>query len=167
MYGWGRFVCQNCGNVFTGYAVAGRTSPCFRCSNMVRVKRCPKDPLKVILYDVMFCYIHSHVGRYFWRAVTYFSCYNVAPCCHARACLVCGMSNIGTITWPKSSCRLCRLYLSASFIPPAWRLLQFSISNVMWRRWKRSIVWLGLCSLTGDIVKAKLVLTCIGCGTPQ
>lgn len=46
MYGWGRFVCQNCGNVFTGYAVAGRTSPCFRCGNMVLPESIgPRPPL--------------------------------------------------------------------------------------------------------------------------
>lgn len=29
--GWGRYRCPNCGNIFSGFAVAGRTAPCFRC----------------------------------------------------------------------------------------------------------------------------------------
>ncbi|XP_072035137.1 shiftless antiviral inhibitor of ribosomal frameshifting protein homolog isoform X4 [Amphiura filiformis] len=34
-YGWGRYVCPNCGHVFWGRAKAGVPAPCHQCSTMV------------------------------------------------------------------------------------------------------------------------------------
>ncbi|XP_071502661.1 shiftless antiviral inhibitor of ribosomal frameshifting protein-like [Diadema antillarum] len=35
-FGWGKYRCPNCGNVFTGRAQAGVPAPCFKCNQMVQ-----------------------------------------------------------------------------------------------------------------------------------
>ncbi|XP_071823304.1 shiftless antiviral inhibitor of ribosomal frameshifting protein-like [Apostichopus japonicus] len=42
--GWGRYVCQHCGNTFSGFAVAGTPAPCFRCGNEVLPERIGPRP---------------------------------------------------------------------------------------------------------------------------
>ncbi|XP_072035135.1 shiftless antiviral inhibitor of ribosomal frameshifting protein homolog isoform X2 [Amphiura filiformis] len=50
-YGWGRYVCPNCGHVFWGRAKAGVPAPCHQCSTMVlpaHIGPLPISPTQVL-----------------------------------------------------------------------------------------------------------------------